>query len=136
MDRRKMLLGLSGAAPVLLAAVSRQAFAQAGGTATTTMPSAASTAPLSTAQHKAMTLMAGTLAKQTSQLAMQQARNPKVKEFAGFEVAEQTTVAQVLTDSANPPPAQLDSTHEAMLSQLKSISPGPQFDRAYIMGQI
>ena len=136
MNRRIMLLGFSGAAPVLLATASRQVFAQNSGMAAKTVSPTSSTAPLTAAQYKQMTLMGGTLAKQTSQIALQQAQHPKVKEFAGFEVAEQTTIAQVLTDTQNPSPAPLDGAHAAMLKQLQSMSPGPQFDRAYIMGQL
>ena len=36
--------------------------------------------------------------KQTSQIALERAQNPRVKQFAGFEIAEQTAVAQALTN--------------------------------------
>ena len=82
-----------------------------------------------------MTLMAGTLAKQTSEIALQKAVDPRVKEFAGFEDAEQTTIAQVLTNTPNPPPVPLDARHAAVLSQLQTVS-GPAFDQAYVQGQL
>ena len=53
----------------------------------------------------------------------------------GFEIAEQTAVAQVLTDVDNPPPVPLDAEHAAVLATLQAQS-GPAFDRAYILSQI
>jgi len=86
-------------------------------------------------QYRKATLMVGSLAKQTSELALQQAAHPAVKQFAGFENAEQTTLAQVLTNTQNPPPAPLDANEAAMLRQLEAAS-GPSFDQAYVQGQI
>ena len=63
---------------------------------------------------KTETLMFGGLSKQTSQLAVERSRNPKIKEFAEFEIDEQTTMAQVLTDKANP------SRFRSILSMPKS----------------
>lgn len=90
---------------------------------------------LSGTEYLAMSLMGGTLAKQTSQLAQQRATNPRVKEFAGFEVAEQTALAQVLTNTDNPPPVPLDAEHASQLQALQGVT-GAGFDRAYIAAQI
>lgn len=122
MNRRHLVLGLSSAA-MLAQAGPRPVRAQASGQT------------LGTAQYMAMTLMAGTLAKQTSELALQRAVDSRVKQFAGFEDAEQTTIAQVLTNTTNPPPVPLDARHQAVLSQLRAAS-GPAFDQAYVQGQI
>ena len=123
MNRRHALMGLAlaGAAQ---GAVQGTAVAQTGATRT-----------LSGTEHTAKTLMAGTLAKQTSELALQRGQHQKVKQFATFEIAEQTAIAQVLTDVANPPAVPLDAGHEAVLKSLQSLS-GPAFDRAYVQGQI
>ena len=86
-------------------------------------------------QYKTQTLQVGTFSKETSQLAVAQAIHPKVKQFAQFEVNEQTAMAQVLTDVNNPPPVPLDAQHAALLQQLQSQS-GKGFDIAYIQGQI
>lgn len=125
MNRRDMIATLSGVAATsaLLVASRGSAFAQAPGPT------------LSQPKYKTETLMAGTFAKQTSQLALAQATHPKVKEFAQFEVAEQTTIAQALTDLNNPPPAPLDAKHKGLLTQLQGMS-GKAFDTAYVQGQI
>jgi len=129
MNRRHAMLGLAatGAAMPLLRGT---AIAQ---TAPLVTPGTVRT--LSATEHTAMTLMGGTLAKQTSQLALERSQNLKVKQFATFEIAEQTALAQVLTDTGNPPPVPLDSEHQAMLTRLQSLS-GPEFDRAYVQNQI
>jgi putative membrane protein len=125
MDRRNALLTLSGAmvTSTLLTLPSRKALAQAR-SATLELP-----------QYRAQTLEIGTFAKQTSQAALNQATNPNVREFAGFEVAEQTAVSQVLTSDNNPQPAALNSAYQMQLQQLQAQS-GKAFDVAYVQGQI
>lgn len=123
MDRRGILLGSAGLAALSFSLSPRLALAQA-------VPRT-----LGGGEYETMTLMGGSLAKQTSQLAEQRAQNPKVRQFAGFETAEQTALAQVLTDTENPPLAPLDAEHASVLQALQAHS-GPAFDRAYILGQI
>ena len=123
MDRRGMLLGTAGLAALSFGLSPRLALAQ--GTARW----------LSGSEHRTMTLMAGTLARQSSQLALERAQHPRVKQFASFEIAEQTAVAQVLTDTDNPPPVALDAEHAAVLATLRAQA-GPAFDRAYILSQL
>jgi putative membrane protein len=90
---------------------------------------------LTMTQYKAQTLAAGNYSKQISQLALTDANHPRVKEFAEFEVAEQTTVAQVLTDASNPPPLPLDTQQAEVLGQLQAQS-GKEFDAAYVQAQL
>ena len=90
---------------------------------------------LSDAQYRTRTLTVGTLSKLTSQLAQKKAQNFLVKRFADFEVAEQTTVAQDLTDRANPPPAKLAPAEQKILARLKALS-GTAFERDYVQVQI
>lgn len=123
MDRRGILLGSAGLAALALAP--RLALAQVR-----TVPTVSGT------EYMAKMMMGGTLAKQTSALALERAQNPKVKQFAGFEIAEQTALAQVLTDTENPPPVPLDADHQAVLRTLQAQPAGQAFDRAYILGQI
>jgi predicted outer membrane protein len=128
MIRRHILFGLTaiGAAGPLLPAMAQ------------TQPSSiqpGTVQPLSAAEHLAMTLMAGTLSKQTSQLALTRAQNREVQQFGGFEASEQTVFAQVLTRTDTPPPVPLDAEHAAILASLQSLS-GPAFDRAYVQSQI
>ncbi len=126
MDRRAILLGSAGLAVLSLDLPPRPAPAQP----------AAAPRRLSGSEYLAASLMGGTLAKQTSQLALERAQNPRVRQFAGFEVAEQTALAQVLTDTENPPPAPLDATHAAALRTLQEQQAGPAFDRAYVLSQL
>ncbi len=130
MNRRHALLALSGAlTTTLIAAAPRGAFAQPA----TISPSAT---PLSPSEYRKMTLAAGSFALQSSQLATQRAQNPRVREFAQFELAEQISMAQVLlnTNDANPPPAPLDPTHAALLKTLADTQ-GSGFDMAYLQAQ-
>jgi putative membrane protein len=126
MNRRTAVLAFSaGALPILAPIVKRAAYAQ----------EPANMVPRDLGQYKTMTLMVGSLALQSSQLASQRATLTKVKEFAGFETAEQLTMAQVLTDSPSPPVAPLDSTHAAQLQALRSLS-GHAFDEKYVTVQL
>ena len=125
MDRRDILLGSAGLWALSFGLPPRPA------------PAQQATAPrLSGTEYLAATLMGGTLAKQTSQLALERAQNPRVRQFAGFEIAEQTALAQVLTDTENPPPAPLDANHAAALRTLQEQPAGPAFDRAYVLPQL
>ncbi len=130
MNRRHLFAGLSGAAilPWAVRLASRGAFAQP---ASPTAP----TTPIGADDYRKMTLMAGTLAKQSSELAMQKASNAKVKQFASFEMAEQTAIAQALTSQQTPAAVALDDKRAAALKSLQSVS-GADFDKAYIAAQI
>ena len=130
MDRRNAIMAFSGilASSALVAMPGRPAFAQT--------PAASGQAKLITPlQYRTQTLQIGTFSKEASQLATVQATHPKVRQFAQFEVNEQTAMAQVLTDVNNPPPVPLDEQHTALLQQLQSLS-GKTFDAAYIQGQL
>jgi putative membrane protein len=125
MVRRGILIGSAGLGTLLLGLPSRPA------------PAQQSNAPrLSGTEYVAATLMGGTLAKQTSELALERGQHPKVRQFAGFEIAEQSTLAQVLTDTVNPPPVPLDASHAAVLQTLRAQQAGPAFDRAYVLSQV
>ena len=87
------------------------------------------------ADYKLQTLMFGTLSKQQSQMAAMRAVNPRVREFAQFEVDEQITIAQVLTAENNPPDAPMGPAQQAKLSQLQGLS-GRSFDVAYVQDQM
>jgi predicted outer membrane protein len=92
--------------------------------------------PRDMGQYRTMTLMLGSLALQSSQVATQRATMAKVKEFAGFETAEQLTLAQVLNDMPAPPVAQLDGAHAAQLQALSSLPAGHDFDVQYVTLQL
>ncbi len=130
MERRNALMSLSGilATSAFFGATAPRSLAQTPVTPTTH-------ATLGASRYKTQTLAIGTFAKETSQLAMSKATHPKIKEFANFEVAEQTTIAQALMNMNNPPPAPLDAQQTAMLKQLQAQS-GHGFEAAYVQGQL
>jgi putative membrane protein len=68
-------------------------------------------------QQMQMTMTIGSLSLAVSRLAAQKVSFPKLKEFAGFEVAEQETVAGVLKSLQNP--------DIANRSRATSACPGP-----------
>jgi putative membrane protein len=95
-------------------------------------------------QHAQQTLMLGSVALQTSEVALQKAQDEDVKQFAQFEADEQKTIAEVLrsmmepagTASAQPAQPQPDQQHAAMIQKLQQAKAGDQFDKMYIDGQI
>jgi putative membrane protein len=129
MNRRTALATLTGAAgaSLLIPRATPAAWAQ------TTPPGQGAT--LGDGAHTKRTLMVGTLSKEMSLLAPAHAADPRVKQFAEFEVAEQTAMAQVLTNLNSPPPAPLDQHADMILGQLRQ-SEGKAFDSAYIKGEI
>ncbi|WP_347301942.1 DUF4142 domain-containing protein [Croceibacterium sp. TMG7-5b_MA50] len=85
--------------------------------------------------HAMETLRTGGLALMTSQLALQKGRSAAVKEFAGFEVAEQTTIAQIISESKNMTPPPPGAMEQEVMARLNDAS-GRAFDRAYVAAQI
>ncbi len=130
MNRRHLFAGLSGAVmlPLVIQISSHRALAQPASPR-------APTTPIGSEVYKRYTLAAGSLSKQSSQLAMQKSENAKVKQFAGFEVAEQTAIAQVLTNQLKPGDAAFDDRQAEALKELQG-APGAGFDKAYIKAQI
>ena len=124
MDRRHVLLGLAGAAPLLMARTAAFGQTAPGGVA-----------PLDATAYAEQTLQVGTLAKITSQVALSRSKNPFVRRFAVSEIAEQTAVAQSLTSNFNPPPAALTAAQQQIIASLQGLS-GPAFDEAYVKAQI
>jgi putative membrane protein len=122
MDRRHILFGLAGATAHLLLR-NTVAYGQVG--STTLTPS----------NYASETLQVGTLAKTTSQIALQNSTNQYVRRFALLEIAEQTAVAQSLTSNFNPPPALLNSQQQSIIQSLQAQS-GSAFDTAYVQAQI
>jgi putative membrane protein len=154
MDRRVVLAGLAAFAAAPALAQQSGGGATAAGGATSAMPAGqAGAARLGQAemQHMQQTLQLGSVALETSRLAQQKARSEDLKQFAGFEVEEQTTIAEILrgmmdpTATAATAPAQgnaaagaapqMDSKGREMIQKL-SQAQGDSFDREYLMGQI
>jgi predicted outer membrane protein len=146
MDRRVILAGLA-------AALATPAFAQTSGS-----PAAGSAAgagrmsgqQMSQAdmQHMQETMRLGMMALETSRIAQQKAQNADLKQFATFEVQEQTTMSEILKSMMEPattaatgaaasaPPAQMDAKGREMIQKLQSAQAGQAFDREYLQGQM
>jgi putative membrane protein len=111
MHRRLVLTGLAAAAagpafaqsqqpapiPVAPQATGNQSSAAAGGV----FQSSAQVGQTEI-EHVQQTLAGGTVSLQTSEIALQKAQNPRVKQFAQFERDEQTTIAEVLRSIQEP----------------------------------
>jgi len=83
------------------------------------------------AGHAEQTLAVGTVALRTSELAKEMAKDDWVKRFANYEVAEQTTIAEVLKSMGFSPEKSEQATE--MVDKLKKSS---NFDADYIAAQL
>lgn len=101
--------------------------------------------------HAKRTMMLGALSLATSRIARTKASDDDAMEFAGFEVAEQETIADILTGMMEPSTApagtvkapsdsevaaHLDAKGKTMVEKLKDAKAGAAFDREYVTGQI
>jgi putative membrane protein len=158
MDRRFVLAGLA-------AAITAPALAQTSGSPSTRQPGAAagSTGGASGAsrmggqqmtqadmQHMQQTMQLGLVALETSRIAQQKAQNADLKQFATFEVQEQTTLSEVLHSMMEPaatsatgaasgtsaPAMQMDAQSREMIQRLQNTQAGEAFDRQYLQGQM
>ena len=71
----------------------------------------------------------------TSEIAVDRAANPGVREFAHFELREQLGATMVLKEMKTPIP-QLDPASKANLVKLQAMGAGPEFDKAYLQQQL
>ena len=130
MDRRHVLVGLAGM--TLTSAASAQGGASPAGTGRSGAMGQAEQ------QWMQQTMMAGTVAMKSSELAAERARDDDVQQFARFEVDEQKGIAEVLRSMMDPAATaatpQVDQKHAAMMQKLEQAK-GKAFDRAYVQGQ-
>lgn len=87
------------------------------------------------AEYRARTLQLGNFAKQSALLAQQSASHWQVRQFGSFEADEQTAMAQVLTDDDNPSLTPINPMQAQMLQSLSTLG-GPEFDSAFLRGQL
>ena len=100
-------------------------------------------------QHMQDTMRLGSLALESSLLALEKARNRDLKLFAQFEVNEQQTIAEVMRSMMDPAAtaatastgtaaaeAPTEAEGRPLIEQLRSAQIGAAFDRAYLQGQI
>lgn len=125
-NRRTALLGFataSAAFPLLVTAARAQ-----------TKPASSVASPGNYVQQ---TLLVGTVAMKTSEIALQKATDQNVKKFAELEVAEQKAIASVLSATPDGKQApQLPPERQKLIDDLNSKQAGPDFDQAYLQGQI
>ncbi len=102
-------------------------------------------------QYVQQVLAAGTVSLQQSNFALSKAQDPRVKQFAQFEVDEQNTLADVLHSFAEPAATSSTTTgaqqaastapvlpqeDSAAMERMSRAQPGPDFDRDYVGMQI
>jgi predicted outer membrane protein len=139
MNRRNMLrvAAATAAVPALLASTS--VFGQ----------SASAEMGESEKKHVTETKKVGSLSLASSRLAASKANDPMVKMFAGWEVSEQETIADIFksmeaggtAEGALKPPSEdevmqmLDADGKAAMDKLNAAS-GAEFDKAYVTAQL
>ena len=104
------------------------------------LPALAQTTPAEggdQADYVKQTLTIGTVALRSSEIAAEKATDPMVKEFATLEVAEQKTIASILsaTEAGKTPP-EIPPEEQAKIDELNGTEAGDAFDTAYIAAQI
>lgn len=142
MDRRLALTAL--ASVIACPALAQQTPAQ----------NAAAPMPMGEAEmtHARRTMTLGAMSLATSRIAHGKATDDDVKEFSGFEIAEQDTIADILKGMMEPKSAaavgqvkapsdaevaeHLDAKGKAMVEKLREAKAGAAFDREYVTGQI
>ena len=145
MNRRLILTSIAtfAAAPILLQrALAQNAPAAAGGS-----PPQLSTARQS---HIKDTLAVGSLSLLLSRIAQPKVDHPLLKQFTGFEIAEQETIAGILKAIqtgaapngavASPSDAEamenLDTAGRSQVDKLRRMAAGPEFNRAYLLAEV
>jgi len=151
MDRRIVLAGLAAAfaAPALAQQSGAPSTMQSGSAAGQAGAMRAGQMGQAEMQHMQQTMQLGQMALETSRLAQQKAKNENLKQFAQFEVEEQTTLAQILQSmmepqttsgtgqqgNAAPANMQMDAKSREMVQKLQQAS-ADAFDKEYLQGQI
>jgi len=125
MDRRVVIAGLAAAAAAAPAALAQQ---------TTGSPAAGQ---MGQAEQNwiQQTLAKGTVALETSRIALKKAQDDDVKQFAKFEADEQEGLAEVLKSMGGSAPA-MDAKGKEAVQTLDQEKAGPAFDKAYLQAQI
>lgn len=90
-------------------------------------------------QHVAATLSYGAASLDASRIALTKTTRPAVRRFAEFEIAEQETLAALLSEigearNSIPPQRQPKTEERADLKRMEELSQG--FDQAYVGAQI
>jgi len=104
------------------------------------LPALAQTAPAAggdQSDYVQQTLALGTVAMRSSEIAAQKATHPMVMEFATLEVAEQKTIASILsaTEAGKTPP-EIPPEEQGKIDEMNGMEAGAEFDMAYVDAQI
>ncbi len=101
--------------------------------------------------HMKNTMTVGSLSLATSRIAASKVTAPRLKQFVGFEIAEQETIADILkalmmpnspASGAVKPPSEaevmqnLDAKGKEVVSKMHEMKAGKAFERDYIKAQI
>lgn len=86
-------------------------------------------------EHAMQTLAVGSVSLETARIAEDKAQNAWVKKFAQYEVAEQTTIAEILK-SMGATPAKLTNKQSEIIARTKETKPGPSFDEDFLANQL
>lgn len=86
-------------------------------------------------RHVMDTLAIGSVALESSRLAQSRAARPMVRQFANFEVEEQTGVATILREVSGMAPPPLSLADRAALDRLARTR-GAAFEREYLLAQV
>jgi putative membrane protein len=155
MDRRVVITGLAAAVlavPALAQTTAPTAQPGAAGNSASGSSAARTGGQMSQAdvQHMQQTMQLGTVALETSRIAQEKAQNADLKQFATFEVQEQTTISEILQSMMDPSAtaatsAQTGATATGMqmpaearqtVQKLQSAQAGADFDRQYLQSQV
>ena len=86
-------------------------------------------------EHAMQTLAIGTVALKTAKVAEEKAENAWVKKFAKYEVAEQTTIAEIFKSMGIEPP-KLTDKHSNIIEKIKDAKAGASFDKEFLADQL
>lgn len=86
-------------------------------------------------EHAEQTLAVGSVALETSRAAQSKVTGAWAKKFASYEIAEQTTIAEILK-SMGAAPAKMTDKQLAMIAKARDGKAGADFDKAYVADQI
>jgi putative membrane protein len=102
-------------------------------------------------QHMQQTMQLGMVALESSRIAMNKVRNDDLKQFANFEVQEQTTLSEVLRSMMDPGATaatgsassqsgqsamQMDASARDMMQKMQNQQAGAEFDKMYLEAQL
>ena len=101
-------------------------------------------------KHMKDTMQVGSLSLVLSRIAEPKVKHPMLKQFTGFEIAEQETIADILKSMMMPGATptgtvtaptdadlmgNLDAAGKATVEKMRAMKAGPDFDKAYIKAE-